>query len=80
MARKRFRWRRLPVSGIAASYSRGAGVILAADLHQMPWAASERSWQYARSKCPGNSGVDGVRYLIAEHRERDGVPENHVNL
>jgi hypothetical protein len=27
-----------------------------------------------------NSGADGVQYLIAEHRETNGVPENHLNL
>ena len=66
---------------IAASYSRGAGVILAADLHQMLQTASERGHDNGRSQnALQNSGIDGVRYLIAEHRERDGVPENHVNL
>jgi len=66
---------------IAASYSRGAGVVLAADLHQMLQTASERGHANVHSQnALQNSGIDGVRYLIAEHRERDGVPENHVNL
>ena len=26
------------------------------------------------------SGIDGVRYLIAEHREQNGHPENRLNL
>ena len=26
------------------------------------------------------SGISGVRYLIAEHRESNGTPENHLNL
>ena len=66
---------------IAASYGRGAGVILAADLHQMLQTASERVHDNVRTQnALQSSGMDGVRYLIAEHRERDGVPENHVNL
>jgi len=66
---------------IAAAYSRGAGIILAADVHQM---------MQNRPAAPGvdrpgdkaieNSGLDGVRYLIAEHRESNGQPENHLNL
>jgi hypothetical protein len=63
---------------IAASYSRGAGVILAADLHQMLHNDSEKGLRTQGAL--QSSGMDGVRYLIAEHRERDGVPENHVNL
>jgi hypothetical protein len=63
---------------IAASYSRGAGVILAADLHQMLHNDSEKG--LGTQGALQSSGIDGVRYLIAEHRERDGVPENHVNL
>jgi FecR protein/Putative zinc-finger len=63
---------------IAASYGRGAGVILAADLHQMLHNDSERGLRTQGAL--QSSGMDGVRYLIAEHRERDGVPENHVNL
>ena len=66
---------------IAAAYSRGAGVILAADLHQMLHAASERGHDNPRSQnALQSSGIDGVRYLIAEHREQNGLPESHVNL
>jgi FecR protein/Putative zinc-finger len=66
---------------IAASYSRGAGVILAADLHQMLHNDSVRGLDNGHTQeALQSSGIDGVRYLIAEHRERDGVPENHVNL
>jgi hypothetical protein len=66
---------------ISSAYGRGAGVILAADLHQMlldnphshlPAGSGKNVFE--------NSGVDGVRYLIAEHRELNGVPENHLNL
>ena len=64
---------------ITAAYNRGAGIILAANLQQMMLEASARK--------PGNkgafleqSGISGVRYLIAEHREANGATENHLNL
>lgn len=66
---------------ISAAYSRGAGIILAADLHQMmendkiPHHANVRS-----QKALEESGMEGVSYLIAEHRELNGQPENHLNL
>ncbi len=66
---------------IAAAYGRGAGVILAADLHQM--VAGKLSSLRARGKgteAIENSGMDDVRYLIAEHRETNGLPENHLDL
>jgi hypothetical protein len=66
---------------IGAAYSRGAGVILAADLHPMLLAAAERGHDTVRNQnALQSSGIDGVRYLIAEHREQNGQPENHVNL
>jgi hypothetical protein len=66
---------------IASAYGRGAGVILAADVHQIlrnrpnPLGAARTSQRALES-----SGMDGVRYLIAEHRETNGQPENHLNL
>lgn len=66
---------------IADAYSRGAGVILAADLHQMMNGKVEAA--RARHLAHGaveSSGIDDVRYLIAEHRELNGTPENHLNL
>jgi hypothetical protein len=66
---------------IAAAYDRGAGIILAADLHQM---LSERASLHRGSPTGNavmeNSGLEGVEYLIAEHRETNGVPANHLNL
>jgi hypothetical protein len=58
---------------IAAAYGRGAGVILAADLHQMV-AGGKRTNRIE------NTGMEDVRYLIAEHRENNGLPENHLDL
>jgi hypothetical protein len=66
---------------ISDAYSRGAGVILAADLHQMMNAKIEVA--RARHNAVGaveRSGIEDVRYLIAEHRELNGVPQNHLNL
>ena len=66
---------------ISAAYTRGAGVILAADLHQM--VANRPNLVHAghnEKAVIENSGIEGVQYLIAEHREANGVPENHLNL
>jgi hypothetical protein len=66
---------------ISAAYGRGAGIILAADLHQM---VNNQTIQMHGSK-QGNdalakSGIASVNYLIAEHRELNGQPENRVDL
>lgn len=66
---------------IEAAYSRGLGVILAADLRKM---IVERSQALHVNQVNGKvfavSGADGVEYLIAEHREVNGQPQNHLNL
>jgi hypothetical protein len=64
---------------ISAAYGRGAGIILAADLHQMTADALVHSGRPA-SAVVNNSGLADMRYLIAEHRETNGEPENHLNL
>jgi hypothetical protein len=66
---------------IASAYTRGAGIILAADLHQMIGAKAALSHagnhgQEAMAK----SGIEDARFLIAEHREVNGQPENRLNL
>jgi FecR protein/Protein of unknown function (DUF3352) len=63
---------------IAAAYGRGAGVILAADLHQM--VADKLRAGGKSTEAIENSGMDDVQYLIAEHRESNGLPENHLDL
>jgi DNA-binding FrmR family transcriptional regulator len=63
---------------IAAAYNRGAGVILAADLHQM--VAGKLSAGGKGKEAIENSGMNEVQYLIAEHRETNGLPENHLDL
>jgi len=66
---------------IEAAYTRGAGVILAADLHRMiAERAQSPHVDQANGKVFAVSGADGVEYLIAEHREVNGQPENHLNL
>lgn len=66
---------------IAAAYNRGLGVILAANLQQMiaEAAGHERGGKKGDAFLQA-SGIGGVGYLIAEHREVNGTPENHLNL
>jgi hypothetical protein len=66
---------------IAAAYDRGAGIILAADVHQMVNAhlqVANHTGNHASAVA--NSGIEELRYLIAEHRETNGMPQNHLNL
>jgi hypothetical protein len=66
---------------IVAAYSRGAGIILAADVHQMMQnRANSSGADHPGNNAPANSGMDEIRYLIAEHRESNGRPENHLNM
>jgi len=66
---------------IAAAYTRGAGVILAADLHQMMvHRPNMLHAQQGNQTTLEKSGMEDVQYLIAEHRETNGMPENHLNL
>ena len=74
---------------IAAAYNRGAGIILAADLHEMMTSAQAQARAHANRPMEGahgmhlvtaNSGMEGLRYLIAEHREINGMPQNHLNV
>jgi hypothetical protein len=66
---------------ITSAYSRGAGVILAADVHQMISArAQSLTVNHVKGRIDTVTGMDGVEYLIAEHREINGQPQNHLNL
>jgi hypothetical protein len=66
---------------IAAAYSRGAGIILAADLHGVLNQQGGRiHMPHAGNPAMENSGLEGVQYLIAEHRELNGTQQNHLNL
>jgi len=64
---------------ITAAYNRGAGIILAANLQQMVGEMASHGGTHATSLMQ-ESGMGGVRYLIAEHRETNGATENHLNL
>jgi hypothetical protein len=66
---------------ITAAYSRGAGIILAANLQAMV----NRHAAQIQANSKGNeafkkSGIQDIRYLIAEHREVNGKPENRMHL
>ena len=66
---------------LAAAYGRGAGIILGADLHAMLKNSMNRAPNgAARERELASSGLGDVQYLIAEHRETNGVPANHLNL
>jgi hypothetical protein len=63
---------------IAAAYGRGAGIILGADLHSILRARMERK---ENKKQPlESSGLEDLQYLIAEHRETNGMPANHLDM
>lgn len=66
---------------IASAYTRGAGIIMAADLHQMIGnkAALSHAGNHGK-EAMAKSGIEDARYLIAEHREVNGQPENRLNL
>ena len=66
---------------IGAAYDRGAGIILAANLHAMLQNRFDRAPQVAaKMQSLENSGLGGVQYLIAEHRESNNIPANHLTL
>jgi hypothetical protein len=66
---------------IAAAYNRGAGIILAADLHEiMANGSAHMRMRPGSHAAVNNSGIEELRYLIAEHRETNGMPQNHLNL
>ena len=64
---------------IAAAYTRGAGIILAADLHEM-MANMPAHVRPGKNAMVQKSGIEELRYLIAEHRETNGMPQNHLNM
>ncbi len=61
---------------VSEAYGRGAGVIVAADLHQMMLQRG----QAADSSGSSAGGMEDVRYLLVEHRELNGEPENHLSV
>jgi hypothetical protein len=66
---------------ITAAYQRGAGIILAADLHAMLQNKMNHGAQASHGEqALESSGMGDLQYLIAEHRETNGAPQNHLNL
>jgi hypothetical protein len=66
---------------ISAAYGRGAGIILAADVHRMIRnQANQMRTSERANEATEKSGIGNVSYLIAEHREVNGQPENRVDL
>ncbi|MGC2638534.1 MAG: FecR family protein [Acidobacteriaceae bacterium] len=66
---------------IGAAYSRGAGIILAANLHAMIRnGMAQASRKAVKDAALESSGLNGLQYLIAEHRESNSLPENHLNV
>lgn len=66
---------------ISAAYGRGAGIILAADVHQMIGnQARQKRTSERTNEAMEKSGIESASYLIAEHREVNGQPENRVDL
>ena len=66
---------------VASAYTRGAGILLAADLQQM-MAGKHAFANVAKHEKQAfeESGMEDVSYLIAEHRETNGEPENRLHL
>ncbi len=66
---------------IAEAYTRGAGFLLAADLHQLmnnPKHVTENKTR--KDQGLERSGFGDMRYLIVEHREVNGLPDNRLVL
>lgn len=66
---------------VASAYTRGAGILLAADLQQM--MAGKHAFAHVAKhdkQAIEKSGIEDVSYLIAEHRETNGEPENRLHL
>jgi hypothetical protein len=66
---------------VASAYTRGAGILLAADLQQMVAGKHVFAHEATHEKQAfEKSGIQDVSYLIAEHRETNGEPENRLHL
>jgi hypothetical protein len=67
---------------IAEAYSRGAGFFFAANVHQLmmdsPRRTSARAMRHSSEM--QRSGLNEMKYLIVEHREINGVPDNRMLL
>jgi hypothetical protein len=64
---------------VSEAYNRGAGFLIAANLQAMIHNDNRRAHGRAQQSLD-NSGVSDMRYLIAEHREVNGAPDNRLVL
>jgi hypothetical protein len=65
---------------IQKAYDRGAGFLLAADLHKIMLQDEQHKGRHRRDRDFERTGFAGMRYLILEHRELNGVPDNRMVL
>ncbi len=66
---------------ISEAYSRGAGFLLAVDLHELIAESSRTGKRNAsQDRSLEASGFGDARYLIAEHRDMSGTPDNRAVL
>ncbi len=65
---------------MAAAYNRGAGILLGANLQAMLQSAEQATRGAQKKSGLESTGLSNVQYLIAEHREINGLPANHLNL
>ncbi len=66
---------------LTAAYGRGAGIILGADLHAILQSKTGQSAKAPRQQqMMASSGLEDVQYLIAEHRDVNGAPANHLDI
>jgi FecR protein/Putative zinc-finger len=65
---------------IQKAYDRGAGFLLAADLHRIMLQDGNHKGRHRTDRDLERTGFGDMRYLILEHRELNGVPDNRMVL
>ena len=65
---------------IQDAYSRGAGILFAADMHALMQNARHGRSQPRNSGELERTGIADIRYFIAEHRELNGAQDNRMLL
>lgn len=66
---------------LAAAYNRGAGIILGANLHAiLQTQAGQSGKRLPQQPMMASSGLEDMQYLIAEHRDVNGAPANHLDI
>jgi hypothetical protein len=67
-------------ANVAAAYNHGTGFLIAANLQAMHQVEAQNARRARRERSLERSGLGDMRYLIAEHREINGVPDNRLLL